>query len=219
TKDSTKAEKDTVTARKKHNIFHTLLKAVSKRHPDTAFTPIMPKLVAKSEVPFLPYKGKIIRHIDIRKFGFEKTFTDTSKGSTYFGTRILNSIHRDTRTWQIRNNLFIQENTPLNVYLLAENERYLRSLNYIQDARILVKDVPVTDSVDLLVVTKDLFSITGSIGNFSTDKIKLTVGEENLLGTGQKLEVTGLYERDRYPNIAGAVVYGINSINHSFIDA
>src|SRR3954452_20608370 len=219
TADSTNARRDTAAAKKKRNIFHMLLKAVSKKHPDTAFTPIMPKLATKSEVPYLPYKGKIIRLIDIRKFGFEKTFTDTSRGSKYFGTRILNNLHRDTRTWQIRNNLFIQENTPLNVYLLAENERYLRSLDYIQDARILVKPVPGTDSVDLLVVTKDLFSITGSIGSFTTNKIKLKVGEENLFGTGQKLEVTGLYEKDRSPNVAGAVLYGINSINHSFIDA
>src|SRR5206468_8709580 len=54
--DTTNAHRDTATVRKKHNIFHTLLKAVSNKHPDTAFTPIMPKLVAKSEVPFLPYK-------------------------------------------------------------------------------------------------------------------------------------------------------------------
>src|SRR5205085_4088881 len=61
--DSTKAQKDSVTAKKKRSIFQSLLKAISKKHPDSAFTPIMPKLVAKSEVPFLPYKGKIIRHI------------------------------------------------------------------------------------------------------------------------------------------------------------
>ena len=217
--DSTKAQKDTVVAKKKHNIFHSLLKVISKKHPDSAYNPILPKLASKAEVPYLPYKGKIIRHIEIRKFGFEKTFTDTAKGSTYFGTRILNELHRDTRTWQIRNNLFIQENTPLNVYLLAENERYLRSLNYIQDARILVKDIPGTDSIDLLVVTKDLFSITGSIGNFTSSKIKLKIGEENLFGTGQSLSVTGLYEKNRNPNIATAIVYGINSINHSFINA
>ena len=219
TTDKAKAVNDTIENIKKRNIFQALLRVVSKKHPDTSFTPILPKLVTKAEVPYLPYKGKIIRHIDIRKFGFEKTFTDTAKGSNYFGTRILNNLHRDTRTWQIRNNLFIQENTPLNVYVLAENERYLRSLNYIQDARILVKDIPGTDSIDILVVTKDLFSINGSIGSFTSNKIKLRAGEENLFGTGQKLEITGLYEKARDPNIATSIVYGINSVNHSFINA
>ena len=217
--DSTKALQDTVAAKKKRNVFQALMHLISKKHPDTAFSPIMPSLVTKAEVPYLPYKGKIIRHIDIQKFGFEKTFTDTAKRSTYFGTRILNHLHRDTRTWQIRNNLFIQENTPLNVYLLAENERYLRSLGYIQDARILVKDLPGTDSIDLVVVTKDLFSINGSIGSFTSNKIRLKAGDENLFGTGQKLEVTGLYEKARDPDVSAAVLYSINSVNHSFIDA
>ena len=216
---TTKAERDTVAAKKKRNIFQSLMRLVSKKHPDSAFSPIMPSLVAKAEVPYEPYKGKIIRNIYIRKFGFEKTFTDTAKGSTYFGTRLLNSLHRDTRTWQIRNNLFIQENTPLNVYVLSENERYLRSLNYIQDARILVKDLPGSDSIDLIVVTKDLFSINGSISSFTSSKVKLKAAEENLFGTGQRLQVTGLYEKDRSPNVATAVLYGINSVNHTFIDA
>src|SRR4051812_44582425 len=47
--DSTNARRDTAAAKKKRNIFHMLLKAVSKKHPDTAFTPIMPKLATKSE--------------------------------------------------------------------------------------------------------------------------------------------------------------------------
>jgi hypothetical protein len=219
TKDSTKAQKDSAAAYKKHNIFLGLIHLLSKKHPDTASAPLMPSLVTKAEVPYLPYKGKIIRKIDIRRFGFETTFTDTTKGSTYFGTRILNDLHRDTRAWQIRHNLFIQENTPLNVYFLAENERYLRSLNYIQDVRILVKDLPGTDSVDIVVVTKDLFSITGSVSSFTANKIQLKAGEENLFGTGQKLEVTGVWEKNRDPHVATAVRYGINSVGHSFIDA
>src|SRR6478735_5867581 len=34
TTDSTKAEKDTVAAKKKRNIFQSLLKVISKKHPD-----------------------------------------------------------------------------------------------------------------------------------------------------------------------------------------
>ncbi len=217
--DSAIAKHDTLIAKRKRNIFLSVFKVMRKKHPDTASTPIMPSLVAKAEVQFVPYKGKIIRHIEVRKFGFEKTFTDTAKGSTYFGTRILSNLHRDTRAWQIRNNLFIQENTPLNVYVLAENERYLRSLNYIQDARILVKNIPGSDSIDLIVVTKDLFSINGSVSNFSSSKVKLKASEENILGTGQKLQVTGLYEKDRAPRFGTAVLYSINSFAHSFVDA
>src|SRR6202000_2199677 len=104
-------------------------------------------------------EGKVIRHIFIRGYGFEQTFTDTARRLQYFGTKVLNRLHRKTRDWVIRNNLFIKENTPVNAYKLADNERLIRSLNYIQDARILV--IPQPDdstSVDLVVVVKDLFS-------------------------------------------------------------
>lgn len=218
-KDSLQAAQDTTNTAKKRNIFQIAMKVVRKKHPDTSSSPILPSLVAKADVPYRPYRGKIIRNIEIKKFGFEKNFADTARRSKYFGTRILNSLHHDTRSWQIRNNLFIQENTRLNVFLLAENERYLRNLNYIQDARILVQDVPDSDSVDLLVVTKDLFSINGSVGSLSADKVRLRASESNLFGTGQKLEVTGLYERLRHPNFGYGVLYNINSIKHSFINA
>src|SRR5690606_39828076 len=58
-------------------------------------------------------------------------------------------------------NLFIRENTKLNPYKIADNERFLRTIEYIQDARIIVIPIPETDSVDLVVITKDLFSLTG----------------------------------------------------------
>src|SRR5262249_24996144 len=121
-------------------------------------------LTTKSEDAFKPYEGKIIRHIVINQYKFEKTFTDTSKSINYFGTRILNSLHNNTKEWAIRDNLFIKENTPVLPNLLADNERYLRSLPYIQDACIIVQ--PKTgspDSVDVYVITKDVFSISAEL--------------------------------------------------------
>src|SRR6185295_273251 len=111
----------------RNNIFHDamrLLKKSSSNNEGQEDT-----LATKSEQAFLPYEGKIIRYIIINQFGFEKTFSDTAKSIDYFGTKILNKLHRDTRDWAIHDNLFIQENTPVVAYLLADNERYLRSLD------------------------------------------------------------------------------------------
>lgn len=218
--DTVMVKKDHIGTKKKHNIFLWAYHLVSKRHPDTASIPIAPSLIIKAEQPYQEYQGKIIRNIEIKEFNFGKSFTDTSKQSKYFGTRFLNQLHHNTRSWQIRNNLFISENTPLNTYLISENERYLRSLGYIQDARILVKDIPGNpDSVDLQVVTKDLFSITGSLGNLSPTDIQASVSENNVMGTGQRIQLNGLYQANRRPSFGYSVLYGINSIKHSFINA
>ncbi|WP_332700055.1 hypothetical protein, partial [Halalkalibacter lacteus] len=68
-----------------------------------------------------------------------------------------------TRAWVVHNNLFFREHDRLSPYLLANNERYLRDLPYMREARILVWPVRVNDSVDVIVITKDVLSIGGSI--------------------------------------------------------
>jgi hypothetical protein len=170
-----------------HNIFQKVKDAVYVSKADSMIKASV--LNTKSETPFMNFRGKIIRHIRTRQLGFEITLADTTNNIRYFGTRILNALHIDTRSWVIRDNLFIKENTALNPYEVADNERYLRTLEFIQDARILVNPVPgETDSVDLIVITKDLFSITGSFSIGNVNRVRGRITESNLLGMGQKLQ-------------------------------
>ncbi len=192
------------------------MNAVTRSHPDSAFP--VDVLQHKSEDPFLPYDGKGIRHITIQMFGFEKTFDDTSRGINYFGTKILNNLHRDTREWVIWNNLFFKVKDPLDAYLLADNERYLRSLEFIQDARILVdciEDEP--DSVDVTVITKDLFSITGDLAEASASRVKGSISDANILGQAQKVKFSVLWDKERQPGFGYNLQYTKNNIAGTFI--
>src|SRR5580704_16539475 len=173
---------------KNNNIFQFFRNAITKGRADSAT--VATALNTKSETPFKPYEGKIIRHIFLRGYGFEQTFIDTSKRLEYFGTQLLNHLHRKTHDWVIRDNLFIKEGMPVRAYKLADNERLIRSLNFIQDARILVAPLPNnTDSVDLVVIVKDLFSINGALGelNASPPGIRSNISEANFLGMGQRV--------------------------------
>ena len=168
---------------------------------------------------YQPYAGKIIRNIEVRQFGFEKSFSDTATRIKYFGTRILNSLHNNSKSWVIRNNLFIKENDALSPAIIADNERYLRNLNFIRDARILVKDFdPESDSIDLLVVTKDLFSLTGEVSSLDLEHQQITVGDENLMGLGQSLEITGLHDPERMPKYGIDARYEKYSVFNSFVN-
>jgi hypothetical protein len=202
-----------------NNIFQFFWSSISKGRPDSAA--LATALNTKSESPFKPYEGKIIRHIYLRGYGFEQTFTDTAKHLQYFGTQVLNHLHRKTRDWVIRNNLFIKENTPVNAYKLADNERWIRSLNYIQDARILVTALPDNpDSVDLVVVVKDLFSITGGIGSLGLGPfgIRSNVSEANFLGMGQRIQAGVNLEQNRDPHFGPQLLYSKNNIGGTFIN-
>jgi hypothetical protein len=177
-------------------------------------------LNGRSEDPYLPYQGKIIRHIYINTLNFDRSFTDTSKRDNSFGARVGNRLHKSSRKFVIRDNLFIKENTPVNAYMVADNERFLRSQDYIQDARILVdtiKDNP--DSVDITVFTKDLFSIAGGAASNGLNHVSGDLYEANLAGMAQRVEVTGLYDYNRNPNFGYGAIYKKDNVCHSFIDA
>lgn len=210
--------KDTIHTPKKTNIFHYALKFLKRNSGDTSTQQGL--LTTKSEDAFLPYEGKIIRNIFINRYGFEKTFIDTAQKINYFGTRLLNKFHKNTREWALRDALFIRENSKLIPYKLGDNERYLRSLDYIQDARILVRPVANSkDSVDVYVVTKDLFSLNGELNNLSPGKFKGKVGDVNLLGAAQNLHANILVQKNRDPAFGFGLAYTKYNIKNSFIDA
>ena len=176
-------------------------------------------LNGKSEDSYLPYQGRIIRHIFIEPYGFNWSFYDTSARDNSRAAKIGSKLHHTTRRFVIRNNLFIEENTRLNAFMLADNERHIRSLEFIQDARILVNEVPGTsDSVDVTVYTKDLFSIGGGGGSNGLNHISINLYDANFVGMGQRVEISGLYDYNRSPNFGYGALYRKTNIGHSFID-
>lgn len=201
-----------------HNIFTRIKSSVTVSKTDSTIKATV--LNTKSVIPFNEFSGKVIRTVTTEELGFEKKFTDTSKRFNYYGTRILNALHTDTYDWVIRDNLFIKKGSRLNPYLISDNERYLRSLEFIQDARIVVKPVKGSeDSVDIVVITKDLFSITGSADIGGLARQKITLAETNLAGAGQKVQITSLRDMNRRPVFGYDFLYSKNSLRHSYITA
>jgi hypothetical protein len=199
-------------------IFNRVKSSVTVAPPDS--TKALVATNGKSVVPFIEHQGKVIRLVTTQELGFEKSFSDTTSFINHYGSRILNALHTNTYDWVIRHNLFIKKGSHLNPYLLSDNERYLRSLEFIQDARVVVKPVEGTqDSVDIVVITKDLFSITGSLDFSGVDRQRITAGESNLAGAGQKVQITALHDVNRTPRFGYDFMYSKNSILHSFITA
>jgi len=200
-----------------NNIFQQAVNSV-KKAPDA--TPDNSYLNGKSEDPYLPYQGKIIRHISIETINFDRSFKDTSSHDNSWAARAGDRLHKSTRKFVIRDNLFIEENTPVNAYKLADNERFIRSLDYIHDARIVINNIPDNpDSVDITVFTKDLFSIGGGGASNGLNHVTLDLYDANFAGMGQRVEATGLYDYNRRPNFGYGGLYRKENVLHSFVDA
>ncbi len=173
----------------------------------------------KSEDAYMPYDGKIVRHIWIQRVGFARTVIDTSRHFESFIAKAADAVHSKTREFVVHNNLFVKEGKPLNAYRVADNERTLRNLDYILDARIFVKPVAgSSDSVDLVVITRDVFSLGATFQPSFPEKYYVSVQDINLGGYGQTLKFGQLYDITRMPRYGYEAMYLLSNIGGSFID-
>jgi outer membrane translocation and assembly module TamA len=105
--------------------------------------------------------------------------------------RAANKLHINTRPSVIRGQLLFKTGDPYDARLVQENERLLRKNDYLYNVAIL----PVGwdgHTVDLEVRTKDVWTLNPGF-NFGRsggkNSTNVHVQEENLLGTGRKVEV------------------------------
>jgi hypothetical protein len=173
----------------------------------------------KVENQFLKYRGKIIRSIELLRLGFESNVYDTTAIKYNFGIRVANALHKNSKEKVIRRNLFFKETDRLYPYLVADNERYLRSLTFIQDARIIVDFAESSiDSVDVVVITKDIFSLGAKVKIDSKTQGRIDIQDENIAGSATRFFISGYYEDGRQPQRGLNAELTKSNIGGSFID-
>lgn len=173
----------------------------------------------KVENPYLKFKGKIIRSVEVVRLSFQRNIWDTTLVKYNLGIRLANAFHKNSTDNVIRKNLFFKENERLYPFLFADNERYLRDLSFIQDARILVDYAESgKDSVDVLVLTKDVFSLGAKLKVDDRTRGRVEISDDNIAGSATKITLSGLYDEPRNPQRAWAGEIVRRNIGGSFID-
>lgn len=182
-------------------------------------TPPPEELPQKVENPFLKFKGKLIRSVEVLSLGFQRNIYDTSLVKYNLGIRLANMFHKNSNEKVIRRNLFFTEGGRVFPYLFADNERYLRNLSFLQDARIIVDFAESSrDSVDVLVLTKDVFSLGAKLKVDDRTRGRIEVSDDNIAGSATKFTVSGLYDEPRHPQQSLAAELVRRNIGGSFID-
>lgn len=171
----------------------------------------------KSEQGFIQHEGKIIRDVRILELDpFESMIPDTSIIDTSWINKTLNKIHIKTKEKYIRNNLIIKKGDKVNPYVLADNERIIRNLPYIEDAKIIL--IPVSDeTVDILLITKDKFSLGLDLQFTDVNSGILEIYDKNIIGIGHELKTNLFFNYDEDPSWGYEGVYKIDNIRGSFI--
>jgi hypothetical protein len=164
------------------------------------------------------FEGKKIRKIVVERldvFGTNINYPQVDNSNKY--DRILNSTHINTNEKIIRKNLLFNEGDRISPLTLSDNERLLRQLPFISDARITVADIS-DDEVDVVVYTKDVYSLGGEFTYRGFNRGQVSVFDKNILGLGHEFGIDMPYDANK-PNSPGfGVHYTANNIRKSFID-
>lgn len=189
------------------------------RNPSDTFEFMAPR-AERSEDVFMPYQGKIIRYITVVQFGFDRQLFDTGSRLGSFASRAASQLHVNTKEWVVRNHLFIRDGKALDPYAVADNERFLRTLPFIQDVRILPAPIGDNsgDSVDLVVVAKDFFTLSGDADVSGIERVLLRGFDANFLGMGQRLQVSVLHDMQREPRWGYDAIFSRSSLGGSFVN-
>lgn len=171
----------------------------------------------RTDQPFQRYSGYIIRNIEIETHEFD--IIDSSRRFDNSLKRVSDLLHRKSRDFVIRNHLFFDRNQALSPYVMGDNERHLRDLPFVRDARIRVIPVPGSDSVDVVVVTNDVLSMGGSLRMHNTETVSANIKEDNLMGYGDQVSVQGLFDAARTEHFGYGFDFTKRNIMGSFINA
>ncbi len=148
---------------------------------------------------FDKHNFKVVRRINIRTLdAFGYSLSDSARLPRTFIEKAGNGLHLKTARSRVRQVLLFRPGQLLEPQALAESERLLRQTPEILDARVLVNERTSTrDSVDIDVLTTDVFSITAGFEPSSNTSGIFTFGDANFLGQGHQLENAYRYGLDK----------------------
>jgi hypothetical protein len=177
--------------------------------------------MVKAEDPFLPFEGMLIENIRLIKVDIlEGSVKDTLRvAHSRFG-RAANKAHINTQDKIIRRNLLMKEGECIDPFQLADTERILRELPFINEARIYVvpRKLNGIETVELVVVTQDVFSLglDGQVG--PGQNLIGEIYDRNLLGTGSELSSGFILNPEESEHLGGFIALRHNNIVGSFIN-
>lgn len=164
------------------------------------------------------YAGKRINSITIEQHNFLTSIDSRESNLKDVFSKLGNKLQSNSKSRAIRENIFFKEWDLFDPSIIAYNEKWLRDLSYIQDAKIMAMITPYdTNQVDIVVVTKDLFSYGGEVLINNKDAYSVKLNNINLLGSGNSVQVVQNFENKRNPKSGWGYDLGLSNILGTFI--
>jgi len=175
-------------------------------------------LTSTSEKNFYGYTGKTIRNIEIQRLEVFGTSIYAASARIPNGIeKFLNNTHINTNESIVRKNIIFSKGDTVSPLTLSDNERHLRGLPFIDDARIIL--VPVSEEqVDVIVMTKDVYSLGAKVSPGNFEKGSVSVFDKNIFGMGHEFGIEVPFD-SKYSDSPGlGIHYTINNLKRTFTD-
>lgn len=169
-----------------------------------------------SNAPFMPYEGMRIRSIRIKHLDIlEGNVNDTLLQASSRVGKLTNQVHMNTWNSVIRSNLLIEANEEIDPYVLADNERVIRRLRFVEDVRIYVKPEPNQSYAEIVVVVKDRFAWGMYLRTQGTNQFDLELYNRNIGGWGKYASTTWFYNASTMPSSGYDIRLGGQNIDNT----
>jgi len=169
---------------------------------------------------FTQFKGKRIASIRfIRLHPFGTSLRDTTLDATKWIDKAGNRLHMNTTKSKLRMQLQFNAGELVNPLLMAENEKLMRDLSYLEDVSFLLEPVEnQPDAVNVVVISKDKFEYAVSM-SVNTDNSNIEFANVNMFGLGHRLNI-GMAQKNEYlPEMGVYASYHVNNIFNNFINS
>ncbi len=178
-----------------------------------AYSKPVTRTLEKPADPYRRYNGRYVGDIRYTRLDpFGPRVNDTLRKPMNWVERTANSLHATTRKHVIRKSLLFKKGDVFNSSEISDNERILRQTPNLLDSRIYVLPRPDNrDTVDILVVTQDVLSISGGISG-DTRSASLDLNESNFFGFGHELQTRTTYRSQINPLTDAPVGWGFRGL-------
>jgi hypothetical protein len=172
----------------------------------------------KSENPYKAFSNQTIGEIFLTKL--EPLGTSMERPQVRpksFLQKAGNTANFKTRDRVILNNLLFETGDLVNPLLIADNERIIRELPYIKDARIYLK--PRNDGsnvVDVEILTKDVLALSFDVDARDFDAGLLRINHKNIFGSGHEFDNRIGIDNSSDQKVSYEVRYRVPNIKKTF---
>jgi hypothetical protein len=171
-----------------------------------------------STAPYDAYEGKIIRNRElVRLNAFGTNVDNPGEYDPSRSEKVMNSTYTKTKRFILNQYILFREGDTISPQEMADNERLLRQLPYIYDARITI--VPVDSShADVAVIVRENYPYGGNASFNELRAGMVKAFDRNFAGLGHELSLSMPYDFNEYSWPGFGINYSVRNIARTFSD-